>query len=78
VDREIQALAGLDQGLGQLPVRGGGGEAAAGVVVHQDQPHGLVFQSRFQDLAGVGQFPVQCAFLDDLFGNDFIPAVQLW
>jgi hypothetical protein len=76
VHRQADGLAGLDQGPGQLPVRGGRGEVAAGVVVDQNEPGGLVFQGQFQDLAGIDHRLVYRAFLDDLLGNDFVLAVE--
>ena len=76
VDRQVEALAGLHQGPGQLPVGGRRGEVAARVVVNQNQSGGLVFQGQFQDLAGIDHRLVHRAFLDDLFGNDFVLAVE--
>ena len=77
VDREVQGLAGLDHGFGQFPVRGRGGEVAARVVVHQDEAGGLVFQGQLQDFAGIDYCLVDGAFLKDLFGDDFVLAVQI-
>ena len=44
---QVQGVAGLHQGPGQFLVGGGRGEAAAGVVVHQDEAGGPVLQGQF-------------------------------
>jgi len=76
VDREVQGPGGLHQSPGEVLVGGGRGEAAAGVVVHQDEAAGLVFQGQFQDLAGIDHRLVDGALLDDLFRGDFVLAVE--
>ena len=76
VDRQVEALAGLHQGPGQFLVGGGRLQVAAGVVVHQNEAGGLVFQGQLQDLPGIDHRLVHRAFLDDLLGDDFILAVE--
>lgn len=77
VDRKVQGPAGLDYGLSQFLIRSRGAGIAARVIVDQNEPRGLVFQGQLQNLSRIHHRLIHRAFLEDLFGNDFVLAVEV-
>ena len=72
VEGDVEETGGCKELTCELEIGSGGGGIAAGVVVHEDEAVGTVFDGRVKDLSGVGEHFGEGADGDALRGDQAV------